>query len=82
VIGYQLDHGGTPFRGRASVRGSIFDGAQQLGTFVHKVKAGAHTKLLPDSIDQALVEGRRYRIRLAAKDPLGRKAHFRGKRER
>jgi hypothetical protein len=82
VVGYQLDHGGTPFRGRASVRGSIFDGSRQLGTFVHKVKAGTHTRLLPDSIDQQLVEGNRYRIRLDARDPLGRKARFRGKRQR
>ena len=82
TIRYELDHGGTPFRGRARVSGAVFDGTQQLGTFIHKVKAGVHRRLLPDSIDQRLVEGHRYRIRLDARDSLGRKAHFRGKRVR
>jgi hypothetical protein len=82
TIRYELDHGGTPFRGQARVRGSVFDGPDQLGTFVHKVKAGVHTRLLPDSIDRRLVEGHRYRIRLDATDSFGRKAHFRGTRER
>jgi hypothetical protein len=79
TLSYQLGHGGTPFAGRARVSGSVFDGSHKLGVFVDKVKPGAHTRRLPDRIDRKLVEGQRYRIRLDAKDPLGREAHFRGK---
>jgi hypothetical protein len=82
TISYQLDHGGTPFPGMARVTGSVFDGPEKLGTFVRKVKPGTRTKLLPDSIDRRLVEGQRYRVRLDAKDPLRREAHFRGKLRR
>ena len=82
TIRYELDHGGTPFTGKARVSGSVFDGSKKLGGFVDKVKPGARTRLLPDSIDRKLVEGRRYRLRLDAKDPLGREAHFRGKARR
>jgi len=82
TIGYELDDGGTPFSGKARVAGSVLDGQKRVGRFVHKVKAGTHTKLLPNSIDRRLVEGRRYRVRLDAKDPLGREAHFRGKLRR
>jgi hypothetical protein len=82
TIRYELDHGGTPFRKKARVKGSIFDGPEKLGTFVHKVRPGTRTKLLPDSIDRRLVDGQRYRVRLDAKDPLGRVAHFRRQLER
>jgi hypothetical protein len=37
---------------------------------------------MADSIDRMLVEGQRYRVRLDAKDPVGREARFRGKVER
>jgi hypothetical protein len=82
TISYQLDHGGTPFNGKARVTGTVFDGSKKLGGFVHRAKAGTSTRLLPDSVDRKLVEGNHYRVRLDAEDPLGRKAHFRGKRER
>lgn len=82
TISYDLDHGGTPFRGRARVTGAVFDGSQRLGKFVHRVKAGVHTKLLPASIDRQLMEGNRYRIRLEAKDSLKREVRFRDKLER
>jgi hypothetical protein len=82
AIRYQLDHGGTPFRGKARVKGSILDGSEKLGTFTHKVRPGARTRLLPDSIDGSLVDGQRYRVRLDAKDSLGREASFRGQLER
>jgi hypothetical protein len=82
TISYVLSHGGTPFAGKARVTGSVFDGSQRLGGFVDKIKAGTRTRLLPRRIDRRLVPGHSYRIRLDAKDPLGREAHFRGKRER
>src|SRR5690242_8639766 len=82
TISYVVNHGGTPFRGKAKVTGSIFDGSRKLGGFVDKTKAGKRTRLLPHRIDRRLVPGQRYRIRLDAKDPLGREAHFRGKRTR
>jgi hypothetical protein len=82
AIRYTLSHGGTPFRGRARVTGSVFDGSERLGKFAHKVKAGATTRPLPGAIDRMLVEGQSYRVRLDARDSLRRKARFRGKRER
>jgi hypothetical protein len=82
AVRYTLDHGGTPFSGKARVMGSVFDGSRRLGKFTHKVKPGTTSRLLPASIDRKLVEGQTYRVRLDAKDPLGREAHFRGKRER
>jgi hypothetical protein len=82
AIRYRLGHGGTPFRGKARVKGSILDGSEKLGTFTHRVRPGVRTGVLPDAIDRRLVEGQSYRVRLDAKDPLGREAHFRGKRER
>jgi hypothetical protein len=77
-----LAHGGTPFRGRARVTGTVFDGSQRLGKFIHRVKAGVHTKPLPASIDRQLVEGNRYRVRLDAKDSLKRGVRFHDKLER
>lgn len=82
TIRYQLDHGGTPFRGRARVTGAVFDGSRRVGKFTHRVKAGTHTKLLPASIDRQLVDGNRYRVRLDATDSLRRQAHFRDKLKR
>jgi hypothetical protein len=82
AIRYTLNHGGTPFRGRARVSGSVFDGSERLGKFNHKVKAGATTRPLPGAIDRKLVEGKSYRVRLDATDSLRREARFRGKRER
>jgi len=79
TISYDLDHGGTPFRKKARVEGSLFDGARKLGSFAHKVRPGTRTRLLPRSIHRRLVDGRRYRIRLDAEDPLDREARFRGK---
>jgi hypothetical protein len=37
AVRYTLNHGGTPFRGRARVRGLVFDGQDRLGTFIDKV---------------------------------------------
>ena len=82
AISYTLNHGGTPFRGRARVRGLVFDGKQRLGKFVDRVKAGTQTSRLPELIDRRLVEGRRYRVRLDARDSLGREARFRDTLER
>ncbi len=82
TIRYRLGHGGTPFPGKAPVTGAVFDGSKRLGKFVHKVKAGMHTKRLPASIDRKLVEGNRYRVRLDAEDSLKREAHFRDKLKR
>jgi hypothetical protein len=79
AIRYRLGHGGTPFSKKARIKGSILDGSEKLGTFTHKVRPGTRTRLLPDSIDRMLVEGQPYRVRLDAKDSLGREAHFRGK---
>jgi hypothetical protein len=79
TIRYTLDHGGTPFRGRARISGSVFDGSQRLGKFVHRAKPGVQTRTLPDSLDRVLVEGQSYRVRLDASDSLRREAHFRGK---
>jgi hypothetical protein len=82
TVRYRLNHGGTPFRGRARVMGSVFDGRERLGKFVDKVKPGAQTTVLPQSIDSRLAEGELYRVRLDAKDPLRREARFRDKLER
>ncbi len=79
TISYELDDGGTPFRRKARVAGSVFDGAKKLGSFTHKVRTGDLTRLLPGSIHRKLVEGRRYRVRLDAEDRLDREARFRGK---
>jgi hypothetical protein len=82
TVTYTLDHGGTPFRGRARLKGQVFDGKTKLGQFVDRVKAGTHTRVLPKSIDRRLVEGQRYRVRLDARDTLSREAHFRDKLRR
>jgi hypothetical protein len=82
TLRYTLDHGGTPFRGRARVSGVVFDGSQRVGKFLDRVKAGTRTTPLPNAIDRQLVEGQRYRVRLDAKDSLGREARFRDKLER
>jgi hypothetical protein len=82
TISYAVGHGGTPFRGKARVSGTILDGPQKLGGFVDHVKAGKRTRKLPDRIDRKLIEGHGYRIRLDARDSLRREAHFRGKRTR
>jgi hypothetical protein len=82
TVRYTLNHGGTPFRGRAEVRGVIFDGQDRLGKFVDKVKPGAQATVLPQAIDRRLTEGDRYRVRLTAKDPLKREAQFRDTLER
>jgi hypothetical protein len=77
TIRYTLNHGGTPFRGRARVSGLIFDGGQRVGMFVDRARAGTSSTQLPNSVDRKLVEGQRYRVRLNAKDPLGRQTRFR-----
>jgi hypothetical protein len=82
TIRYTLNHGGTPFPGRARITGTVFDGSKRLGKFTHKVKAGVSTKALPGSIHQRLVEGAPYRVRLEAKDSLKREARFRDTLER
>lgn len=51
TVTYTLDHGGTPFRGRARLRGQVFDGKERLGRFVDRVKAGVHTRVLPRAIE-------------------------------
>jgi hypothetical protein len=82
AIRYTLNHGGTPFPGRARVSGLVFDGAKRIGKFGDRVRAGSSSTALPKSIDRKLVEGQRYRVRLDAKDPLRREARFRDKLER
>jgi hypothetical protein len=82
TIRYTINHGGTPFPGRARVSGLIFDGPKRIGKFSDRVRAGSSSTALPKSIDRKLVEGQRYRVRLDAKDPLRREARFRDKLER
>jgi hypothetical protein len=82
AIHYTLNHGGTPFRGRAQVTGQVFDGAQTVGKFSDRVKSGSRNTALPNSIDRKLVEAQRYRVKLNAKDTLARTARFRDTLER